>query len=80
MVLQNGFLGFKALDAAALGRYVAKGYSWSTHILMTEMVLAIAIIAIVLFAVRDANQYSCREESRPIKECIALGFMLRKFL
>lgn len=80
MIFQNGFLGFKALDAAALGRYVAKGYSWSTHILMTEMVLAIAMAAIVLLAVRDAYQQRRREKSRPIKECIALGFMLRKFL
>lgn len=48
--------------------------------LMTGMMLAIAIIAIVLFAVCNAYQYSCREESRLIEECIALDFMLRKFL
>lgn len=47
--------------------------------LMTGMVLAIAIIAIVLLAVRDAYQQHRREESRPIEECIAVGFMLRKF-
>lgn len=39
--------------------------------LMTGMVLAIAMAAIVLLAVRDAYQQCRREESRPIEERIA---------